>query len=404
MSHQAPHRAPQKSLLIFIIIILCFFSQIRFSAQADESFKTLSTRVAALEAPDTSALGVKDFHVLSTQDGAVYRVDRHEEEMILRLSEIAGLHVPVRLFLSGDLIVALDFLTTEEESNYTDPLLEAEKESGKVGTQKEEDLPFVVPTQKPAPVPVPAPVPLPPTPATPEPAAKPEISAPVPPVKPSAPPVLKPSPAVNPSHEVDLSKWLSSIDDHYVPTVIRSVREVEQYFEELEKNAFSSRSQCYMRAHIWAYHMWHEHQVKSMKVFIFWSKSFRDSHRFKWWFHVAPFVYVNRVGSWPKELVMDRAFMDGPLETNVWATSIMSTTLNSDEMKTLRCSVISSYQDFANSGASSEPCFFRKVPMYYMQPENVENRDLKNEIQLDFRSIDLKISEKGRKFKWPWQK
>ena len=384
------------------LLLLSLISQVQLSAQTAQAadFRVLVTRVAALEAPEARDLS-KDFHVLSTQDGAVYRIDRHEEVMIQRLSEIAGLHVPVRLFMSSDLIVALDFLTTDEEASYTDPLLESEKSD-----ESNVHAPVLVPVPMPVPVPKPqlsAPTPPVPVAPTPTPILPPD-SIPTPQSVPLVvPPVVIGKPTVR---EFNVRAWLATFEDHYEPTVLPSLRDAEQIFEELETSRdFSSRSQCYKRAHIWAYRMWHEHRVKSMKVFIFWPKSFRDSHRFKWWFHVAPFVYVQRgAGAQPQELVMDRSFTEGPTEMGPWAAGIMEETLSASELKTLRCPTIHSYQEFANSSYSPELCLFRKVSMYYMQPENVENRDLKNEIQLDYRDVDLKIADTGRKFKWPWQK
>ena len=49
---------------------------------------------------------------------------------------------------------------------------------------------------------------------------------------------------------------------------------------------------CYDRAHYWARTFFTEDEVNSQKVFIFFTPKYQREHDFKWWFHVAPFVLV----------------------------------------------------------------------------------------------------------------
>jgi hypothetical protein len=75
----------------------------------------------------------------------------------------------------------------------------------------------------------------------------------------------------------------------YEPTILSSLAEVEAMFERLNPD-YKRVSECSDRAHVWSYDEFKKNGIKSQKVFAFFTASYINKNRFKWWFHVAPMV------------------------------------------------------------------------------------------------------------------
>src|SRR6478735_936580 len=74
----------------------------------------------------------------------------------------------------------------------------------------------------------------------------------------------------------------------FAPTDLQSVEKATEIFNNMLNDGDKGRSQCFKRAHMWAFDMWSQMGIQSEKLFIFWSKRYQILEEFDWWFHVAP--------------------------------------------------------------------------------------------------------------------
>lgn len=149
-------------------------------------------------------------------------------------------------------------------------------------------------------------------------------------------------------------------DPDFIPTNLSSMNDAQKLLDQLKyrKNA---HAECYQRAHLWALQMRQMAQIRSQKVFLFFSDRYRRNTGFDWWFHVAPFVLVNG-----KEMVLDPYFFKYPVDLKTWSDHFLK------EHK--ECVTVSTFSEYENR-TKEEDCFFRKVPQFYYQPLDLENRD-----------------------------
>lgn len=167
----------------------------------------------------------------------------------------------------------------------------------------------------------------------------------------------------------------------YEPTKVKSGK-AKDYFHE--SRISRGETQCYNRAHVWAYELWKNHQVKSQKVFLFFSRKFIREHDFGWWFHVAPMLVVD---GWfgDSEKVIDPRYITNPRDIDWWIGKFISGNAS--------CPTITKYSEYADY-PYSEDCYILKAPMYIYQPLDLEMQEVwglqKNEFQLQ----DLKWAYK----------
>ncbi len=148
----------------------------------------------------------------------------------------------------------------------------------------------------------------------------------------------------------------------YQPTIINSYNEVESLFMALKPNSRRS-SECFNRAHVWSYEMFQKNQIKSMKMFIFFTRKYIREHNFSWWFHVAPFTYMKRYNE-VVEKVLDFSFTKIPANTKSWTDVFMKNKVN--------CPVITKYSDYSQH-QEEEWCYLFKTSMYYYGPRDLED-------------------------------
>jgi len=143
---------------------------------------------------------------------------------------------------------------------------------------------------------------------------------------------------------------------NYVPSDLGTFERANGIFAGLH-NRFTRRSECFQRAHIWAYQM-SRVQINSMKVFLFFTEKYIRGYNYKWWFHVAPFVYVDGV-----QHVMDRSFTAKPLVMQEWTNHFMK--------NRAVCPTIRTYSDYSRNEYAAY-CFLAKLPMYYYNPLDLQ--------------------------------
>lgn len=164
----------------------------------------------------------------------------------------------------------------------------------------------------------------------------------------------------------------------YQPSVLGSTAEAEQFFQRLDWNV-NHKSQCYQRAHYWAYSMWNRASLKSMKVFLFFTRKYIRAYNYKWWFHVAPFVYAGGF-----EMVLDPEFVRHAMQIDRWSHVFVRAREN--------CVAAATYREY-EQGEYLHYCYFRKVPMYHYQPLDVKYSDRNNTERTNWVSWELRNSQ-----------
>jgi hypothetical protein len=179
----------------------------------------------------------------------------------------------------------------------------------------------------------------------------------------------------------------------YEPTLLSSVQRAQELFAS--ERELKHKSQCYERAHVWSREMERfQGGIKSMKVFMFFTERFRHRYTrkvlglvtrpYKWWFHVAPFVYVD-TGTGPiQEYVLDREFLPEAVPMNDWTFEFIGKVKHVNKKapnptySEALCQDAATYADYsAYSRKRLHPryCVLRKVPMYYFQPRDLDALD-----------------------------
>lgn len=143
----------------------------------------------------------------------------------------------------------------------------------------------------------------------------------------------------------------------YVPTNLGTMEEASAIFKRMNKR-HQRDSQCYNRAHVWAYEEFNRTQLQSMKLFIFFTRSYIRKYRYKWWFHVTPMTYVNGTA-----MTMDRTFFKGPAAVKTWTDNFIYSKRT--------CPVAPKYSDYRNN-QEAEHCYLMPASMYFWQPRDLE--------------------------------
>lgn len=150
----------------------------------------------------------------------------------------------------------------------------------------------------------------------------------------------------------------------FAPTDLQSLAQATQIFEGMLNDGDKRRSQCFKRAHMWVFDMWSKLNITSQKVFIFYTQRYIQLEDFEWWFHVAPVVLVQG-----QEYVLDGTFMTKPIPVREWQNFFIKS-------EKITCPVLDNYADLAKN-QWTRLCYLMKVPMYFLSPLDIENRDLK---------------------------
>jgi hypothetical protein len=171
---------------------------------------------------------------------------------------------------------------------------------------------------------------------------------------------------------------LEDTPEAFNPTPIKDFSEAQTIFERLNNN-YQRVSQCYNRAHVWAYEEFKNHAKKTEKAWIFFTNSYLRKHRFIWWFHVAPLVKTLE----GQEYVLDYRFSFGPSSIKEW-TDLWVYTKNV-------CPVIEKYSSYSNN-QENEDCYYIKTSMYYWQPWQIKALEDEGIQRSKFVEADIKWS------------
>jgi hypothetical protein len=156
-----------------------------------------------------------------------------------------------------------------------------------------------------------------------------------------------------------------SAEPLFYPTVYSSFEQAQAAFNTMDGRT-KDDSQCYNRAHGWAYDLSRTQNVNSMKIFLFFTNRYIRTYRHKWWFHVSPLVYVREPNGATAEMVMDRSFSQMPLYPQVWT----NTFLKNQPV----CRSINNYGDYYKDDPY-EWCYLIRATMFYRGTTGLKKRD-----------------------------
>lgn len=139
------------------------------------------------------------------------------------------------------------------------------------------------------------------------------------------------------------------------PSVV-SMSQAKTMFGKMRRD-YQKESQCYNRAHIWAFEENRRSGTNFMKVFVFYTRKYIRDYNFYWWFHAIPAVYVG------SELItLDRRYARGPLSMKPW-TDIFVRSRRA-------CPVITKYSQYENN-QQTEHCYLHYATQYFWQPRDL---------------------------------
>jgi hypothetical protein len=161
------------------------------------------------------------------------------------------------------------------------------------------------------------------------------------------------------------------------PTLL-SYNSASNMFYRMRRN-YQNESQCYNRAHVWAYEEFRKTKIKSMKLFLFFTSRYIRNYRYHWWFHVAPMVYTVE-NNYKVRRVLDRRYTSGPRYVKNWTDSFVKSGRT--------CPVVDKYSDYDNHQYAQD-CYLIPVSMYFWQPRDIEARDNTGNVKESF--IDWEV-------------
>lgn len=158
----------------------------------------------------------------------------------------------------------------------------------------------------------------------------------------------------------------------YEPSVI-SEQELKAVWNRMNPN-FKPVSECSNRAHVWAYEEFNRTGLKSMKQFVFFTASYINRNRFKWWFHVAPMFKV-KINGGVQERVLDYRYSHKPQTVKEWTDLYVHSKRP--------CKVTTKFSEY-DVNPQTEDCYQISTPMYYWQPGDIKNEETNQQYKMNF--------------------
>lgn len=170
-------------------------------------------------------------------------------------------------------------------------------------------------------------------------------------------------------------------DSKFIPTIVSNMKEAQKIFDR--SNPYYKRiSECSDRAHVWAHDEFKKSGTKSMKAFVFFTASYINSVRFKWWFHVAPMYKVRDEGI-IKDIVMDFRYTTGPMTVKEWTDQFVYTKRP--------CKVTNLFSEY-DVNPQTENCYLMFESMHYKIPMELHERDTLNKMRTKTSDTEIKAS------------
>ena len=183
----------------------------------------------------------------------------------------------------------------------------------------------------------------------------------------------------NYSPEDLMSSYISDFDSEY---------QVNSLFQSLNGN-MKRKSQCYNRAHVWSYELYRTryagNRVQTGKMWLFFTRKYIREYRYKWWFHIAPYLTVNG-----QPRVIDRTYTNGPIAERAWTNIFMQNDAS--------CLSVDRYTDYENNQYAAY-CYTIKTSVFYWQPWQIEGLEKNGQVRNQWQSYEVKKAYKNA-FGW----
>lgn len=169
----------------------------------------------------------------------------------------------------------------------------------------------------------------------------------------------------------------------YGPTIISDMAEATKIFKRLNPN-YKRSSECSNRAHVWASEEFKNNNIKSMKIFVFFTASYINRVRLKWWFHVAPMLAV-QIGEKVEGRVMDFMFNHSPVSVKEWTDQFV--------FSKRPCRPTTKFSEY-DVNPQTEDCYQMEGPMYNWTPRDFHNQETQNRFKSDFSQGEIRAAYK----------
>lgn len=190
---------------------------------------------------------------------------------------------------------------------------------------------------------------------------------------------------INSFESTDNKEWFNKSqfneDIKFTPTIVNGIEEAHKIFERSNPN-YKRISECSDRAHIWAFDELKYSGTKSMKAFVFFTASYINSVRFKWWFHVAP-MYRVKSDEMMTDMVMDFRYSDKPLKLKEWTDLFVFTKRP--------CKVTTKFSEY-DVNPQTENCYLIFESMHYKIPGEIHRKELEGKFKNKTSESELRAS------------
>jgi hypothetical protein len=182
--------------------------------------------------------------------------------------------------------------------------------------------------------------------------------------------------------EEDPGEELPPMSVEEAPTILPSYAAAQRIFNGMNTSWYQ-QTECTDRAQIWAFEEDRKHQLKSRKVFLFFTNTYIRAYRYNWWFHVSPYVMVNEGGEQPVERVMDRRFIRQPFGMKSWTDVFIYSR---------RTCPSSTYNHYRANRNGAEHCYLVRSAMYYRLPLHVEALENRGAVKTQWNQAEINFS------------
>jgi hypothetical protein len=171
------------------------------------------------------------------------------------------------------------------------------------------------------------------------------------------------------------------------PMVARNRTELNRWFNSIyhyDGEIYDVSDDCYNRAHYWSRTLEHnrtlqQKEERTDKIFILFSRNYSDKFKHKWWYHVAPVVYLHNDKN---PMVFDSTFIPEPVTLRDWLKAFDSHTDG-------QCKKIESLEEYLRENDKGTPiCMYIVSSMYsYIPSDLVRGRSPRNWRCRDFNMV-----------------
>jgi len=184
-------------------------------------------------------------------------------------------------------------------------------------------------------------------------------------------------------HGTEFNFYQNEDPSPFGPTIVKNLEEAKSIFER--SNPFYRRlSECTDRAHVWAHDELKYSGTKSLKAFVFFTASYINSVRFKWWFHVAPMYRININGNLI-DMVMDFRYSDKPLTVKEWTDLFVFTKRS--------CKVTTKFSEY-DVNPQTESCYLIFESMHYKVPDELFDQERYSRFKNQTSEYEIILSRK----------